>query len=148
MAEILGAVASGISVLQLAGQVAKSVIKLKDYWDQIKEAPAEIVYLLQEIESLNLILGHIKDDQSEQNTYGVDVGNVCVQQSLELCRQGADELEGLVVELAQKIEGKGKWRGKMASAKVVLKKEEIKRLKRRMKNAIRLLSLAYQFHTK
>jgi hypothetical protein len=135
-------------VLQLAGQVAKSVIKLKSYWDQVKEVHTEIAYLLQEIESLDRILSHIKDDQSQQNTDGVSVGNTCVQQSLELCRQGADEIRELVNELAEKIKGKGRWKSKIGSTKVVLRKEEIKRLKRRMKNTIRLLSLAYQFHTK
>jgi hypothetical protein len=53
-----------------------------------------------------------------------------------------------VSELAVKIDGKKGWRRKAGASKVVLKREEVKKVKRRMKNAIRLLSLAYQCHTK
>ena len=148
MAEALGVVASGIAVTQLATQVASSVIKLKNYWEQIKDVPTEISYLLREIDSLNLILCYIQDDQAGQSD-PVSVGNsVYLKQSLDLCQQGCVELGSLVNELAAKIEGKNGLKKKFGSAKVVLKNEEIKRLKRRMKSAIRLLSLSYQCHTR
>lgn len=143
MAEALGLVASGISVVQLAGYIATSVVKLKDYWEQVRDAPAEIGYLLREIDSVGLILSHIQNDQKRQPLFD----NACIQQSLSLCTEGADELSALVSELANTIEGgKSGWRRKVGAAKVALKKEEIKRLKRRMKHAIQLLSLAYQYH--
>jgi hypothetical protein len=148
MAEVLGVVASGISVAQIAGNVASTIAKLKRYWDQVKESPAEIAYLLREIESLGLILSHIRNDQARQTLPPLVSDNICVQQSLKLCTEGADELASLVEELAEKIEGKTGWRKRTASVKVVLRKEDIKRLKRRMKNAIRLLTLSYQCHTR
>jgi hypothetical protein len=148
MAEVLGLVASGISVAQLASGVTNNIIKLRDYWKQVKDAPAELNHLLREIDSLNLILSHIQDDQSNQTSPGLAGNNICLQQSLALCREGADELQNLVGELADKIDGKSGWRKRAGAAKVVLKKETIKTLKGRMKNAIRLLSLSYQLHTK
>ena len=148
MAEVLGIVASGITVGQLAGQVSSSIIKLKGYWDEVRNAPSEIRQLLLEIDSLNLILHHIQDDQTREVASGVPSGSIYLEQSLKLCREGVVELNGLVVELARKIEDKTGWRRKTGAAKVVLKSEEVKRLKRRMKNAIRLLSLSYQCHTK
>lgn len=39
-------------------------------------------------------------------------------------------------------------RKRVGYAKVVLRKEEVKRLKSKIKNAIRLLSLSYQLRTK
>jgi hypothetical protein len=50
--------------------------------------------------------------------------------------------------MEEKMEGKRGWRKQVGSAKVVLRKEEIKTSKRRMKNATRLLSLALSWHTK
>ncbi|TVY38166.1 hypothetical protein LOCC1_G005764, partial [Lachnellula occidentalis] len=130
MAEALGVIASGIAVTQLATKVASSVIN----------------YLLREIDSLNLILCHIHDDQIQWGQ--ASVGNaIHLRQSLELCQQGSAELGTLVNELAAKIEGKHGLKKKLGSAKVVLKTEEIKTLKRRMKSTIRLLSLSYQCHT-
>lgn len=148
MAEALGIVASGISVAQLAGQVAKSIVKLKDYWDQVNEAPAEIKLLLREIDSLSQILGYLREPQNHNNPSASQFGKGCFQQCVALCREGADELEGLVCEMAATIEGKHGWRKKLGSAKIVLKQAEIKILRRRMKSAIRLLSLAHACKTR
>lgn len=147
MAEVLGIVASGIAVGQLASEVTSSIIKLKGYWDQVKDAPGEIQQLLLEIDSLNLILSHIEQNQDRAELSGLSQ-NICVEQSLKLCKQGAEELSCLVSELAVKIDGKTGWKRKAGASKVVLRREEVKTLKRRMKNAIRLLSLAYQCYNK
>jgi hypothetical protein len=148
MAEVLGLVASGISVAQLAGQVTKSIAKLKDYWDQVNEAPAEIKVLLREIDSLSQILGYIRDSQNQNSLFTSQFEKGCFQQCVTLCREGAEELEGLVCEMAATVEGKHGWRRKLGSTKIVLKQAEIKRLKRRMKSAIRLLSLAQACKTR
>jgi hypothetical protein len=71
-----------------------------------------------------------------------------MQRSLELCEKGVKELSESVEELRRKVEGKSKFQRQVGKVKVMLKKEEIKGLKRRMKSAVRLLSLAYQCHTK
>jgi hypothetical protein len=145
MAEILGVVASGISVAQIAGQVASSIIKLKDYWNQISDAPTDINRLLREIESLNFILCHVQDDWA---SFEHGKSNLGIQKSLELCIEGADELCALVNRLREKVEVNRGWKRKLGAVKVVLKKEEIKEMKRRMKSAISLLSLSYQCHTR
>jgi len=147
MAEVLGIVTSGMAIRQLGGSVNSSIIKLKEYWDQVKDAPGEIRQLFLEIDSLNLILSHIEQDRNRAELSDISQ-NICFGQSLNLCKQGTEELSVLVSELAAKIDGKKGWRRKAGGSKVVLKREEIKKVKRRMKNAIRLLSLAYQCHTK
>jgi hypothetical protein len=145
MAEVLGVIASGVAISQLASQVTSSIIKLNKCWDKIKEAPDDIRQLILEIDSLNLILRHIGDDLSISEP---PRGSICIDQSMKLCKEGADELRNLVSELAKKINGKSGWRKKVGEVKVVLRKEDLKRLKRRMKIAVRLLSLGYQCHTK
>lgn len=145
MAEVLGVVASGIAVAQIAGQIANTIIKLKSYWSQIKEAPAEINHLLREIESLNLMLQHMQEDQAQQSI--LSSHNLCVQRSLKLCEECASELSGLANDFAVRLHGKSSWKRKVSSAKVVLSEDEIKKLKRRLKTAMRMLSLSYQLHT-
>jgi hypothetical protein len=147
MAEVLGIIASGIAVGQLARSITSSIIKLKEHWDHVKDVSGEIRQLLLEIDSLNLILSHAEQDQSRVGPSDISQ-NIIFEQSLNLCKQGTKELSDLVSELAVKIDGKKGWRRKAGASKVVLKREEIKKLKRRMKNAIRLLSLAYHCHTK
>ncbi|KAH6674255.1 hypothetical protein B0J14DRAFT_539955 [Halenospora varia] len=147
MAEAIGLLASGLSIAHLASEVTRTIIRLKDYWDQIKDAPSEIILLLREIESIGLIMCHIQDDT--RNLKGMSTaGNIHLLQSLELCNEGVGHLTSLVNELGEMIfESRSRWRQNLGCVKVALKKEEIKRLKRRMKSAIQLLSLSYQCHT-
>jgi hypothetical protein len=63
MAEVLGIITSGLAIGQLIGSITSSIIKLKEHWDQVKDAPGEIQSLLLEIDSLNLILSHIEQDR-------------------------------------------------------------------------------------
>ncbi|KAE9380938.1 hypothetical protein N431DRAFT_325529 [Stipitochalara longipes BDJ] len=151
MAEIIGLIASGISIAQLAGQVTSSTLKLKAYWSQIQEAPADIKILVREIECLSGILGRIGEEfDTEIGDGGIEDAGLRI--SLELCTEGAEELRGLVVEMEGKLgvardvngEGKARWKRKVGAARVVLKKDEIKRLKQRLKSAVRLLGLAHQ----
>lgn len=148
MAEVIGLVASGINIAQIAGQVASSIAKIKDFWDQVKAAPDDINYLLREVDSFSLILQHIRDDLAQNALPETVFNNDSVLQSLELCRSGALELEELANELASYLDGKSGLRRKIGSVRAVLKQDDIKRLKRKLKNAIRLLSLAYQCHTR
>ncbi len=74
--------------------------------------------------------------------------NACVQQTLELCKVGAASLEELLNDLAEKMDRKIGVRRRIGAARMVLQKAKIEKLKSRSKNAIQLLFLAYQCHTR
>jgi hypothetical protein len=145
MAEVLGVVASGIAVGTLAAKVAKTTVKLKDVWQQVKDAPDDISHLLREIECFELILNETCQTLSLP---GMLFDNACLQKPIKLCAEALDDLSELVDEMADKIETKRKWKEKMGSLKIVLKKDEVDRVKGRLESAIRLLSMAYQCHTR
>jgi hypothetical protein len=63
MAELVGVVASGISIGALAAQIAVSISKLKSYWNEIQEAPDDIASLIEAISDLHMLLADIEDDQ-------------------------------------------------------------------------------------
>lgn len=144
MAEVLGVVASGIAVGGLAAKVAKSIVKLRDCWEQVQDAPADIAALLRRIECLNALILQI---QTGPRMPDIVFDNSCLNDSLRMCEEGINELADLVIELDGKIRDKGGWRKKLGGAKVVLKKDDLKRAKSRMKSAIVLLTLAHQYHT-
>ena len=144
MAEVVGVVASAISIVQLAGQITESVIALKQYWDQIKDAPSEISYLLEEIDSFQLIFHAIGDDQMSNSPFHPN--NPSMRQISILCDQAAEQLKSLVDDLSRKVEGKSGWKKTLGSIKVVLKKEDIQRLKERLKCAISLMHMAQIRH--
>ena len=143
MAEVLGVVASGIAVGTLAAKVTSCVVKLRDCWEQVKDAPADISTLLRQIDCFSLIVSQI---QNGPRLPDLTFNNECLNRSLSLCEEGLGELADLVNELDEKIRDKGGFRKKFGGLKVVLKKDDLKRAKSRMKSAISLLSLAQQCH--
>jgi hypothetical protein len=148
MADRLNVTISGFAVAQFAGSIGRSIITLKDLWNEVKEAPAEISNLLRQMDSLNLILQHIQDDRSIEYTPQLSPQNLCLQRSSDLCRECALELSSLTKDLAIEVQGKNSWRKRLGSAKVVLSKQRLECLQRRLKTAVDILQLSYQFHTR
>ena len=64
MTEVLGVVASGVSVALLVVQIASSVLKLKSYLEQARYAPDDIRSVVDEIEELQFLLADMERDQA------------------------------------------------------------------------------------
>lgn len=142
MAEVAGVVASGIAIGQLVENATSSIIRLRDFWKEVQEVPIEISLLLRQLDVLgrtlhNFRCGHVSKTSSD----------VAFQNNLELCEEASNELASLVDHMVAKMDGKHGWRKRTTAAKIVLRREEVKKLKKRMRYAIQLLSLAAQFQT-
>lgn len=138
MAEVLGIVASGISVASIVIQIGDSIVKLKEFWSAIKRAPEEVKYIIEEIETLSLILTDIgnNESQSDLTRIGREAGRKCV----ELCQKGSKILEELVRELDEKM-GKSK---RVGGFRAALKRGMIDRLRDRLRSAQFMLMLSNQ----
>jgi hypothetical protein len=104
MVKLLGVISSGISVALFAIQVGDGVIKLKDFWDAVHNALEDIKYLLDELETLSLILADIgtNDEQRDLRLIGQKSERKCLQ----LCQKWSI-LEGVVREFKKMGKGKG-----------------------------------------
>ncbi|CAD6444777.1 15c0ded6-35ac-47bc-9474-00b0940c234b [Sclerotinia trifoliorum] len=100
MAEVLGDIASGISIVQLAGNLAYGIIELKNCWDQIEDAPDNIAFLMREIESHQVILRSILETQARV-TYPNQATGGSFEHSIKLCQNACGELDDLVTDLAK-----------------------------------------------
>lgn len=147
MAEVLGTIASGISIAQLAGNLASSIIKLKNYWDQIQDAPDDIALLVHEIESHHAILRSILEKQAQLTVSCQPTGGF-FDHSIKLCQSASSKLDGLVNALTIDINSNRKWKRTMGAANFLLKAEQLKKLKKRMKNATRSMHLAISWQMK
>lgn len=130
------------AVAQLATTVAGSLIKLKDYWDQVKEVPDDIHHLLRMLDAYSNVISSIKHSGSYTS-----LNDGYIQECVDLCQKGAGELKSVIDDMATKIESKTGWKKRKGSVKILLHKDEIKRLKKKMKNAVTLLQLALSWHT-
>lgn len=148
MAEVVGVVASGVTIGALATGITSSIIKLKSYWDQGQDAPADVHDLIEELEDLSYLLADIEDDQRQNPVSSLILDSTSTSRCLQHCKQGADRLKELTDSLCADLDASNKIKRKWASAKVVLEKNQIDRYKSKLERVIRLLSLSHQLYTR
>lgn len=151
MSEVLGLVASGLSVAQIAGSIVTTSIKVKALLDEVKDAPDKIKDMLEHIELLTPIL-------CEATTTGYEsagttdslplVATSHLQQALARCQAASEQLEALAKNLMSQIDAaRGGVRRKRAMIKIVLKKGTLAGYEKRLARTIQLLSLAHDIYT-
>jgi hypothetical protein len=128
--------------------VAVSVAKLKSYWDLLEDAPEDIQRLIEEVEILSLILDDIKDDQVQNPISSLLLDGTSLSRSLQHCKMAADRLRLLTDDMGSSIDTSHHLKKRWASAKVLLKKDKIKKFKVELESATRLLSLSHQNYTR
>jgi hypothetical protein len=125
MAEILGVVVSGISVVQIAGQLLGCVKQVQTFCRSIRNIPGDLQSTLNEVKNLGQLLSHIEGFN--------DAGSSLLKESLQICQAAASALEALTSRTMLPLSGDSKFRPKHL-LKAVLK-EEAKELKMRIDTA-------------
>lgn len=151
MAEVLGLIASGLSVAQIAGSIVTTSIKIKALLDEVKEAPDSLKDMLEYIELLTPILceATTNGDESAGITNSLPLAaTLHIQQALARCRAASEQLQLLARSLVSQIDtARGGVRRKRAMLKVVLKKGTLAEYEKRLQRTIQLLTLAQNAYT-
>ena len=129
MAEILGAVTSGVTIGALAGQIASSVKKMKSFLDEVKDAPENIRILLEDIEHLQLLLADIEDDYARNPYSELLIQNNSASPCLNHCKRGVEKLTRLVEEIDIELQDKGRAKRRLAGVKVVWRRDRVEKYK-------------------
>jgi hypothetical protein len=148
MAEVLGVVASGISIGALVGQIASSVVKLKSYMDLVKDAPEDIRILVDEIEDLQLLISDIEDDRARNPYTELLLESSSASRCLAHCRRGVERLRRVVDAMAVDFSSIKPMKRKWVAASVVWKRETLEKYKAELASAVRLLTLSHQIYTR
>lgn len=148
MAEIFGVVASGLSLGALAGQVASSILKVKAYLDQFKDAPEDIKTLVDEIDDLYLVLSAIEEDQSSNPYLAGRPDDVAASRCLDHCKSRVERLRRIVEEIGDDLEDLKPMKRKWKAAKLIWKQDRVERYRREVASAAKILTLSYQIYTK
>jgi len=141
MAEVIGIVASGIAIGQATAALTSSLLKLKSLWNEFRDVPNDLLHLVHELEIVCLVLA----ESDPQGTSGTCTPSSRPSElAWKLTNDGAKGLKSLVDDLQAELKQDQRWKGKFVAAKTVMKRDQIKRLKSRLKTCIRLLTLANQ----
>jgi len=133
MAE-LGIAASGIGIASLALQVGDCIVRLKGFWDAVKDAPEEINHLIEEIETLSSVLSDFETSEQPELNLGRESTSKCLQ----FCKKAVGILDSVVKDIEANI----KKRKRVGSVKAVLKRDAIEKLRERLMTAQSMLMLS------
>lgn len=142
MAEAIAVVASGVSIGTLAAQIAISIVKLKGYWDQVKEVPEVVRSLLDEIELYHYILVGIEEDQGRYPVSPLLLDQTLTTKCLTICKKAETRLKEVVDELGADIYATSRLKRKKSAFKAVLNEKRIQRHSKTLKRTVQLLTLA------
>ncbi|KAH9894487.1 hypothetical protein F4778DRAFT_794537 [Xylariomycetidae sp. FL2044] len=147
MAEALGIAASGIAVAQITTQVGTAVIRLKQLWDQVKDVPDDIAYLLEQLDCLDPILCEIEATFDQPGISTIVANNAAARRSAAYCREASKALAELVDDMSLQLINTRGVRQKIKSVKILLKKDTLRKYEKRLRHAVQILSLAQQAYS-
>ena len=138
MAELLGVVASGISVVQIAGQLLGCIQQLHAFCRSMRDLPEDLQRTLQELQILSKVFCQVETFGS-RDVQTASAGLLHI--SLLNCQAAARSLETLISKTTKSLADKGKGR-QLHLLKATLKKSEMKELRERLDTARSLLHVA------
>ncbi|KAI2469516.1 hypothetical protein F4781DRAFT_213381 [Annulohypoxylon bovei var. microspora] len=144
MAEALAVAASGIAIAQISAQVGGAVFKLKQLWEEVKDVPDDIADLMEQIDCLSPVLWEAENNFNQGDLPPLVWDRLASTSNTLYCRKALQSLTAMVDELNHHINSARKGRRKIAAVKVLLKKDSLKKMEKRLENAIRMLTLAQQ----
>jgi len=140
MAEV-AMIASGMGIASLGIQVADGILRLKYFWARVKDAPEEIKYLTEELETVQIIISDLSALQSETGG-DFETEAESLSRCMMLCERGCRSLQALLSDLKCQIEG----RKIIGGVKAALKRGQIDKLRERLRSAQGLLMLSHQIY--
>lgn len=143
MAEVLGVVASGIAVVDAAGQIGSGILKLRRLWSEVKDVPDTINSLMQQLELLAVVIGEMETIQhSSTGDATRPLNSQGMQLSMTRCREAMNVLEHLVSNLTHHVNSQKRLKRAKAKLKVALEKDALNQCHKRLSNAVQLLQVA------
>ncbi|KAF4810839.1 hypothetical protein CGCTS75_v014467 [Colletotrichum tropicale] len=142
MAEALGTAASVIAVIDLAGKAVTLTFKLKCLWDEVKDVPAVLLEKAEELQYLDEIL---RDDEihAANNPLPTPAWNDAImQKAMGRARAAMEDLQMTLDAHNRSLEDKRRHRRKLTAARVVLQKDSLVAMERKLDNALRLYRMA------
>ncbi|KAI9754871.1 MAG: hypothetical protein M1815_005370 [Lichina confinis] len=133
-------VAGGVGIASFAIQLTDQIIKFKRFWDCVKEAPEDVAFIIEDIETLAMVLTGIGDQSKADPLLAIDKASA--DRCILSCQAAMKQLSTAVNHLDKSI-SKHKWLG---ATKAALKKDVLAKLMARVERAKAKLTLSNQIY--
>ncbi|KGO60495.1 hypothetical protein PEX2_086770 [Penicillium expansum] len=143
MAEVIGVVSGAIKFATVIVQIGKTVITLKECYDDLRDAPDDLRKLVQQIEIFGKILVNVESDLSRNPNLALESSEAALQ-SLAYCKEAANELDKVCNNIVRDVKFPSRLRRSFKSARVVLQKGRIEKHMDHLRNVLQLLMWSEQ----
>ena len=137
----MDAVASTFAVVSLSIQLVESIKKLNDFWSSIKEAPANVHAILNDLSLLSSILSDIATETQE-----VGSADTTLEKVLCSCELSVQELYIILSNLQLGFDSKKRSIRQWTAVKSILKSDKIETFQAVLERLKSSLMLARQNH--
>ena len=146
MAEVLGVLASGVAVTQLATAIVSGAQKLRRIWCELRDAPQDILQIVEELEILGQFLVFLQESLNSSPTDSGPKSNI--ERTIELSSNAARDLDDIVSKLYIEPDvDVGKRQKLKLRVQTLLHKGEIDKIRERLRGDARYLNLAINCYT-
>ena len=140
MAEVVGVVASAVGIAAFGQQLASSILKIKGFCEDVKDAPKELRDVLDQIENISNIMSRL--GRVEDTATVTEVDDI-FQASAQLCRTAIGRISTLAQELEEEMT-RSRVRG---SVRTVLKMKTLEKLIAKLERNKADLLIAHSMYT-
>lgn len=140
MAESLGAAASIVGIVSLAGQICSGVQQLYAFVDSVKQAPSDFQNIKNDMLLIERLVGRMADDCTGLPEY---LDNDILKSSLELCLSRITRL----LTIIQSLDPSSQKNRPINLIKATVKKARVAEFVKELDSAKMTLMLVYQHHT-
>jgi hypothetical protein len=144
MAELLGVVASGMSVASLAIQIVENLNKVIRFCESIKEAPTDIQRILLELQILSNIMSAIQLVHDKHSL--PEIGEATTRKCLGLVKHDISKLSDLSSDLERKLNSDKRITRTWARVQTMLSEKRIALLRGHLERAKGGLHLLQSCH--
>lgn len=144
MAEVIGVVSGAITFATVVVQLGKSIVTLRNCWNQLNDAPEDIRRLVREIELLSLILGDLEEDLSQDSVSIALSNSKYVLKCITLCKEAVKDLDSMCIDIVRDTKPVKNLRRVFKSTKLVIQKGKIEKHVARLQFVMHLLELSQQ----
>ncbi|KAI1410444.1 hypothetical protein F5Y13DRAFT_202241 [Hypoxylon sp. FL1857] len=143
MAEILGVIASAITVVEIAATTACAISRLKELHNEVQNVPSAIQDLIQQVKILEPFLREMEQIDNNPDL----LNDAAIREVVRYCRSLLHELTKAVDDLYEQINIQKKLKRAIARSKVALKKQILSDFEKRLQKVVRMLSIAHESYT-
>ncbi|KAI5462146.1 hypothetical protein BGZ63DRAFT_206122 [Mariannaea sp. PMI_226] len=143
--EALGAAASIIAIIQLATQIANSIVIAGQLWEQVQNLPDEVRDMLSEMEVHGALFEEIEDElQLDGHTHFRNEQSA--RRILGMARLAYKALHNLIEDMNTRINSKKGIRKKVTLVKITLKKDTLEQYQKKLARSSELLQMTLQVY--